>query len=246
MCEWFFAQGAWNQQWVRYAIQAQPEQTPADWTGTGADSSTDIKKKIVDENENDDILEPIFSEVKPGPEKAQSKQPASENTPPVKKKIRRLSSDISGPSIKDALAGKFNSDENISAKEQHEIYSRADEKEEFTKEQMKVKWEQFVKRLNDRPNLQSTLSATPELNEKFQLILEIDNSVQEDLINSVKPELVSWLRKELKNSKIQLVTKITQTEKEKIIYTDSEKYGEMLKKNPKLALLKQKFKLDFG
>jgi len=126
------------------------------------------------------------------------------------------------------------------------MYSRADETEDFSKEQMKLKWDSFIERLHDRPNLQSTLSKTPELNENYQLVLDIDNSVQEDLINSVKPELVSWLRKELKNSRIQLVTKISHDEKEKIIYTDAEKYGEMLKKNPELQLLKQKFKLDFG
>jgi len=69
--------------------------------------------------------------------------------------------------------------------------------------------------------------------------------VQDDLINTIKPELVSWLRKELKNSKILLTTEIDETEKEKIIYTDTEKYLEMLKKNPRLELLKKKFKLDF-
>jgi len=77
------------------------------------------------------------------------------------------------------------------------------------------------------------------------LVIRIDNSVQEDLINSIKPELVSWLRKELRNSKIQLITQIDETQKEKIIYTDVEKYMEMLKKNPGLELLKQKFNLDF-
>jgi hypothetical protein len=126
------------------------------------------------------------------------------------------------------------------------MYSRSDELEAFTSEQLKIKWESFVQRLDDRPNLQSTLRRLPEMNEDFQLLLKIENSVQDDLIDSVKPELVSWLRKELKNSKIQLLTLISQTEKDKIIYTDSEKYNEMLKKNPKLALLKQKFKLDFG
>ena len=159
--------------------------------------------------------------------------------------MKRITRDIRGPSIKDAINGKFD-EEKISAKEQHEIYSRADETEEFTKEHLMEKWEYFVEKLGNRPNLQSTLSNVPELGENFQLLLDIDNSVQEDLINSVKPELVSFLRKELKNSKIQLVTKISQTEKEKIIYTDREKYMEMLKKNPKLELLKQKFKLDFG
>ncbi len=70
--------------------------------------------------------------------------------------------------------------------------------------------------------------------------------MQENLINSIKPELVSWLRKELKNSSIQLVLQITEKIQSKIIYTDAEKYDELLKKNPKLALLKQKLKLDFG
>jgi len=111
---------------------------------------------------------------------------------------------------------------------------------------LKLKWELFVKRLKGRPNLQSTLSRVPEIKDDYQLYLEIENTVQENLINSIKPELVSWLRRELKNSKINLALKITETVKGKIIYTDSEKYEELLKKNPNLALLKQKFKLDFG
>lgn len=159
--------------------------------------------------------------------------------------MKRITRDIRGPSIKDALAGKFE-EEKLSAKEQHEMYSRVEETEEFTAEQLREKWESFVEKLQSRPNLQSTLSNVPEVGENFQLLLEIDNSVQEDLINSVKPELVSWLRKTLKNSKIQLITHICQVEKEKIIYTDQEKYLEMLKKNPKLEQLRQKFNLDFG
>jgi hypothetical protein len=155
-----------------------------------------------------------------------------------------LSRHSKGPSIKDALAGKLG-EEKLTAKEQHEIYTREGETKDFTAEALKLKWEEFVNRLDDRQNLQSTLSRVPALKQGFQLVLEIDNSVQDDLINTIKPELVSWLRKELKNSKIQLTTSITETEKEKIIYSDSEKYLEMLKKNPQLELLKQKFNLDF-
>ena len=148
------------------------------------------------------------------------------------------------PSIKDALAGKFKEDK-LSAKEQHEAFMKINEVKDFTQDFLTAKWNEFVNRLNDRPNLQSTLSRTPLLKEDYQLILEIDNSVQDDLINSIRPELVAWLRKELRNSKVQLVTKITEVEKEKLIYTDSEKFLEMLKVNPNLELLKQKFKLDF-
>ena len=148
------------------------------------------------------------------------------------------------PSIKDALAGKFKEDK-LSAKEQHEAFMKINEVKDFTQDFLTAKWNEFVNRLNDRPNLQSTLSRTPLLKEDYQLFLEIDNSVQDDLINSIRPELVAWLRKELRNSKVQLVTKITEVEKEKLIYTDSEKFLEMLKVNPNLELLKQKFKLDF-
>jgi len=163
----------------------------------------------------------------------------------VKKIARRTVNNIGTPSIKDALEGKFD-EKRLSAKEQHQIFSKEDEKEEFTLEELKEKWDTFLKRLDDRPNLQSTLSEVPELKENFQLVLEIENTIQEDLISSIKTELVSWLRMELKNSLIQLNTVISEKVKGRIIYSDSEKYDELLKKSPSLALLRKKLNLDFG
>lgn len=175
---------------------------------------------------------------------ATAQQVAASPRIPVRKPVRKAAGTMRSPSIKDALAGKFG-EEKISAKEQHEAFTKVSETREFTKEMMIRKWQEFTNRLEDRPNLQSTLSRIPELEEGSLVVLGIDNSVQDDLINTIKPELVTWLRKELRNSKIQLVTRITEVEKEKLIYTDSEKYLEMLKVNPQLELLKQKFKLDF-
>jgi hypothetical protein len=153
---------------------------------------------------------------------------------------------MSSPSIKDALQGKFGDTEQISAKEQHQIYNQVEELEPFTTDDLKIKWEQFLIRLEERPSIKSSLSNLPHISEDYKLILEIDNRIQEDLINTIKPELVSWLRKELKNSKIQLITKITETVKGRLIYTDSEKFDEMAKRNPQLVILRQKFNLDFG
>ena len=144
------------------------------------------------------------------------------------------------------MQGKFNEKQEISAKEQLQLYSVNDEAENFSEESLKQKWDIFISRLDDRPNLQSTLSNVPELQEDFQLYLPIENTIQENLINSIKPELVSFLRKELKNSKIQLITIITEKAKGRIVYTDEEKYEELVKKNPNLALLRKKFNLDFG
>lgn len=172
--------------------------------------------------------------------------PEPPKTKEVKRVVKKSIDSIKTPSIKDALKGKYNQKEELSAKEQHQLYSTKDETEEFTAGELKKKWEQFLTRLEDRPNLQSTLSRLPEIQENFTLRLEIENSVQEDLINGIKPELVAFLRKELRNSKIELVTEITGKVMGKIIYTDEEKYNELVKKNPSLSLLRQKFNLDFG
>ena len=101
-------------------------------------------------------------------------------------------------------------------------------------------------RLDDRPNLQSTLSRVPELKDNCQLYLEIDNSFQQESIIAIKPELVSFLRKELRNSKVELVTKVTDEIKNRIIYTDEDKFDEMVKKNPSLKELKKRLDLDLG
>lgn len=158
---------------------------------------------------------------------------------------KRSVGNLNTPSIKNALEGKLE-EKQISAKEQHQMYSVADQAEEFTAEDLKKKWNEFLARLNDRPNLQSTLSTIPDIKENFGLQIEIENTVQEDLINSIKTELVSFLRKELRNSKITLTTLITEKVKGRIIYTDAEKYEELLKKNAELAELKKRLNLDFG
>ena len=61
----------------------------------------------------------------------------------------------------------------------------------------------------------------------------------------MKPEILNTLSKELNNSKIKLDFVIKETEKEKQIYTDSDKFKYLAKKNENVAKLKQKFNLDF-
>lgn len=177
------------------------------------------------------------------------KPPEKKEEPTEPQEVRKISRQnlkvLSTPSIKDALQGKF-SEEKLTSKQLHEIFSKEDEKEEFTEEQLKLKWEAFVARLEDRPNLQSTLSTLPQLKENFLLELEIENTLQEDLISNIKPELLTWLRIELKNSLIQLNTVFAENSKGRVIYSDAEKFDELLKKNANLALLRQKFNLDFG
>jgi len=151
----------------------------------------------------------------------------------------------STPSIKKALLGEFEDEKKLSAKQQHEIFSGEGEEEPFTQEQLNEKWNAFLTRIDDRPSIKATLSTVPELQKDYTLVLPIDNRIQDDLLLDIRPELISFLRKELNNSKINLKTVVSEIKREKVIYSDIEKYQEMASKNPNLALLKQKLHLDF-
>ncbi|MDP2334944.1 MAG: hypothetical protein Q8N05_00545 [Bacteroidota bacterium] len=149
------------------------------------------------------------------------------------------------PSIKDALAGSV-SEKNIENQVQDTTYNEYETfAESFTVEQLTEKWNEFLGQISDRPNLLSTLSNVPELALGNKLILKVGNSLQEEDVRLVKPELILWLRKELRNSGIELTTRIEKMESERTFYSDSERLQLMIQKNPHLHELKQKFNLDF-
>ena len=142
------------------------------------------------------------------------------------------------------MSGK-SKEERDSAKKQHEIYNGPGEANDFTKPEFVEAWNRYLATI-DSPNLKTTLSSIPEFDPSYRFVLKIENTVQEDNVRSIKPELVSFLRKELKNSTIEVVTKIVVKKGKPLIYSDDEKYSEMASKNPDLKLLRRKFNLDFG
>lgn len=128
-----------------------------------------------------------------------------------------------------------------------EAFSEYDDyNEPFTKEQFEIKWREFLNMIGDRPNLISTLSAIPEIFDGNKLLLKIGNSVQEEEVRLVKPELLGFLKRELRNSGIELNVSIERIETERTHFNDSEKMQLLMKKNPELFELKQKFNLDFN
>jgi len=164
---------------------------------------------------------------------------------PIKPAYTKLTKDISGPSIKAALAGNGTNENQISAQEQFELFNRSTRNDTFTENQLYLKWAELLDTLNDHPNLKSTLNRKPVLKDNCTLLLKINNLVQDELIKNNKPQLVAWLRRELKNSSIDILTEVDQEPAKRIIYTDEEKLEEMVRKNAGLALLKQLFHLDF-
>lgn len=183
-----------------------------------------------------------MSENKPGSTAVTT--PERIEKPSGAKLVRKMGSSFT-PSIKDALAGNIQ-EKNVPGEAQNQAYSEYEVySEPFTAEQLAEKWQNFLSQLVDRPNLRSTLANVPEISEGNKLLLRVSNSIQEMEIRLVKPELVSWLKKELRNSGIEMTTLLEKVESERMIFSDSEKMQMMMQKNPLLYELKQKFNLDF-
>lgn len=107
------------------------------------------------------------------------------------------------------------------------------------------KWSELLETFNDRLNLKSSLSRKPVIREKCILLLELENTLQEEIIKNNKPGLLAWLRRELNEPAVELVTEIKKQVSQKVAYTDGEKLDEMMQKNMYLQVLKQRFHLDF-
>jgi hypothetical protein len=196
------------------------------------------------------VLEPIFSDsnsVKSTPPPNGNVKTNNNGTKEILNKsgLQRLTPGMRGPSIKDALNGNVVREEKITLQEQLNAYTRVDQNDEFTTEMLQSKWTEYLQSVRNRPNLKAALSQVPEIKEGNLLELTVSNTVQLDMIRDIKPQIVAWLRTELKNSGIDLIITISDSKQERIIYTDSDKFQELAKKNPALNLLKQKFNLDF-
>jgi DNA polymerase-3 subunit gamma/tau len=69
---------------------------------------------------------------------------------------------------------------------------------------------------------------------------------EEDFTKFLKPDLLMFLRKELKNDNISIETMLIKSDKDSgKPYTQEEKFDFMSEKNPNLKILKQQLGLDF-
>lgn len=100
-----------------------------------------------------------------------------------------------------------------------------------------------IKNKSERVRLALTVNQ-PELTDN-KIVLKVSNPLQEDDINSVLMELQNYFRRIYNNNSISVETVKSATTKTKRVFTDTDRFNYLCKKNPALAVLKQKFSLDF-
>ena len=120
--------------------------------------------------------------------------------------------------------------------------------ENFSKEELMEKWLRFAEKMHkEKPRMATTLKASnPVIKDDFTIEIEMSNKVQEDDFNlMIKADLANFLRQELKNDNLKIVTFVPETNREKSLYTDEDKYKYLSEKNPNINKLKQRLNLDF-
>jgi DNA polymerase III subunit gamma/tau len=153
-------------------------------------------------------------------------------------------------SIKNALRGIVPKQEEAGEEQSETVDDEApvisEESEEFTEKDLIDQWRKFANQIReDQPRLCNTLLANkPEIVDQSSIRFEVTNPLQEEALNKIRPELLSHLKREL-NTSLKLEICINETLQENRLYLPEDKYEHMLRKNPELARLRQRFNLDF-
>ena len=104
---------------------------------------------------------------------------------------------------------------------------------------------EIAKSENKKSYHASLTQKKPVLKENYLIEVFVNNKVQEETVQKEKPILLEFLRERLNNYSIEIQTVVKQMKKEVHLYTDRDKFKELVKTNPDLMYLKEKFNLDF-
>lgn len=76
------------------------------------------------------------------------------------------------------------------------------------------------------------------------IMLNLTSSLQEDLVNEFRTEIVQYLRSKLKTKRLNIHTQLVKPEAKRMIYTPLEKFNYLAEKHPELLVLRDKLGLD--
>ncbi len=182
------------------------------------------------------------------PPQTSNNQPTQTSPQPAAQPAQRPASSVS---IKDYLKHKNDvaqqeaqnrSQESTAAKIQN-----VTECQDFTQEQVAQLWAKLAEIYKTKkPRLHAIFaSSVPEIKENYVLEMTLQNSLQNDAINEVKAGFVNYIRQQLHNGKIEVITKVDATQAAAIPYTDSDKFKYLSQQNENLNVLKKDLDLDF-
>lgn len=166
--------------------------------------------------------------------------------PPKSAPVYKKREEFSTTSIRDALNGKVVEEEKDDAIPAEYTAKTNVVDEFFTQSQLEEAWKEFAEKYSGQVHLYHTLSNKPELLDKFKVKITVENSVQNDQIRLLKPEMIGFLTRRLMNSLIDVKIEMMDETPENKLLTDDQKLQAMMKKNPSLFKMRNLFNLDFN
>ena len=114
----------------------------------------------------------------------------------------------------------------------------------FTEESLRTAWTAFAQRIEKEVHLKHTmLNCEPKLLDPHLFEIVVHNPAQQDELLQKTLSILSFIRKQLRNSHVQLRVRIEEGNKKQIAVTSAEKFALLLKINPALGKLKEEFDL---
>ncbi|MBT8312685.1 MAG: DNA polymerase III subunit gamma/tau, partial [Flavobacteriaceae bacterium] len=181
---------------------------------------------------------PQLQQVKPIVNKTQSE---TETTKEIL--IRERSKRISGLSLSSLKAKREHEQLKKDQKPQHKELP----KEPFTEEALQNCWAAYVAKLekSGKKIMASTLSTdVPKLLGDHVIWIELPNNTMKKEIEREQSDLLSYLRKHLRNHDLSLKISVNEEAAKKYAYTPQEKYEKLREKNPEIDILKNQFDLE--
>jgi DNA polymerase-3 subunit gamma/tau len=119
----------------------------------------------------------------------------------------------------------------------------------FTQEDLLEKWNEYAHLIREeKPRMSSSLKHhLPTLGDALQIEVFFSNTSQiEEFNRDIKQDLVRYLEEALQNTQFRIIPVVMEEEGSgNMLYTAEEKYDHMIRKNPNLGKLKERFNLDF-
>lgn len=114
----------------------------------------------------------------------------------------------------------------------------------FTQEELTACWLAFANNLDKKVYLKNTmLNCMPTLQDDYSFDVAVHNPGQQDELANAVNDILTYLRTQLHNGKIQMKTRILVTNEKRLAYTSKEKFEHMAEINPNFLKLVQTFGL---
>ena len=167
------------------------------------------------------------------PEKPLSSEPVKKPEPRETSARTRTTTNLL-----DALNGKskeVKTEERISSSVKADVPVQLNE--------LKKVWGAFVEQSKDNMVHYHLLNRDFEFN-GTQITLHLTNPIEDPQLDTVKPQLITFLREQLKNSTITVIGVMKEMSARKMAYTNKEKFDQLAEKNPMVKELRDRLGLD--